>query len=859
MPSRSNFVNKVARVKVDVSFVQADRPRLVLPKGTTVAIIDWDLQASTGVIIWKKQSLPINRSQIEVLKHRFYTNDNSAGRIFNLRVKVAFQTQDVQNRGFSYTPDHNGQIDRMSSDGSEFIVNIVSGRDKGRKDIRVPVHRANILYHLFPTPSWLNKRVKFRGEYFITDENGNNVHTFPTDHQTAIVRQIIGGGKRLMVSTPDKWEGRHFLTIDYWAVEIHTDLREIDVKNHTFKALRDQACLVVPADILRKDTVGVVTSCTAQDAEVTAIDGIKYKVPLTSIQVGSPIMPYRISYGTTTSANSQTSIQSANSSDDTVKVVTSILKSMYTAGPSLPPTARQYETFYSTDNARMQQAVALKDGFNKLTLDCLKKKCCIGDIEDLKRLPDATNSFEKGVYVRIYEGFEKSSQFYGKVYIYVGKTNNFYNRNAVHCTVAKTKQSRHYIVMNAAKQRAVRILWVQRSDDKKQRALVEALCTLLSSSMDSRVTVLSDRDSRSVDSGAGSFDFWSNAKAARILKDITDTVFQTFGFSYPSSQTGKVEGLNVSVPIQELTFVLNARRWVRHALDDRLVFTSGPLTFKRSVVSGIARGHYYQFTISSEMNFFINFQEDISKGLTDNTTFWSSWEVTTNGRLHEAPFFRVPKIGFTDNWEIGNRIGLRITWKDAKTGKHYSRYEQFGHAEWNEYESIDQGSLKTHTVGAALWAVFTRSQWGTKDSDRPGFYPSNHTIEILDLRVDHFRQEYTIEVDLSPVNVIPRVTINLEGAANQMRRLGLENVNGQWRGFRYTNAENNDPANQEFTGNKVQVLKKFVTARQHCDRCTHLTQFSGYDAACEQAKDTNGNLINRCTVCVRRGLPCSWT
>lgn len=28
---------------------------------------------------------------------------------------------------------------------------------------------------------------------------------------------------------------------------------------------------------------------------------------------------------------------------------------------------------------------------------------------------------------------------------------------------------------------------------------------------------------------------------------------------------------------------------------------------------------------------------------------------------------------------------------------------------------------------------------------------------------------------------------------------------------------------------------------------------------CEQARDENGNLINRCTACVKRGLPCSWS
>lgn len=52
------------------------------------------------------------------------------------------------------------------------------------------------------------------------------------------------------------------------------------------------------------------------------------------------------------------------------------------------------------------------------------------------------------------------------------------------------------------------------------------------------------------------------------------------------------------------------------------------------------------------------------------------------------------------------------------------------------------------------------------------------------------------------------------------------------------------------------IPKSQISSVEHL---ANFVQFTNYDVECERAQDSNGNPINRCLPCIRRGLPCSWS
>lgn len=810
----------------------AGHANIHVPKNTKVCIVTYNDRQLT--CLWEAGGnlmIPFPRSRIAVQQQLYWTDNNAAGRVATLRSGTLNAT-DHRGNNFTLTPQHLTQVERMSSGGGRyFVVKVVSGNDAGRKGIRIPIYQANLRRNGFPRQDWVHHRFTFDMDYTCRNADGEAVHTFKKGDSKACIRKLYDGGKILLVTTPNKENGRMLLQVDFWAGS-RKDIREHDLADHTCRLLHDQRCLNTNK-LLLSDTVGVIRSCKLDKNKIRIRDGAgdDFWVPMSAVVVGVPVGPYRVAYGTPNFGTSQAAYKSTGTNDVINDVVAGLLTGILAEGPNLPRSARHMETLYSTVAARRQQTEAFKEGLSTSTVDCMRQKRSLGSIQDLKALPDVSLSTKKGVYVRIYEGFAQTSPYYGKTYIYVGKTNNFQRRNREHKAKAgKGLKSRHYDIMNAASHVHYRVIWTQKAEIKKQRSLMEALFTMLLDSMDARITVFPELTREPGKLGAGTFDYWTNSRMAQILKHVADVVLKNTNFIYPSALSKNVEGINIRVPLDsggEGTG--EGRRWVRHALADRVVLTFGSTEFKTTKGSDCG----ISFKYANELMVYGVVKPDASNGLITGTKFWMNWEIMNPGSMHEAPYLRIPRIGFLNNWEVGNRIGLRITWRNPTTGKFFSKFEQTGGLTWNHYASDDNGSLTSHTQGASLYGFLTGSRWGATANDRPPFYPDLWTAEVLALSVDHFKQEITVEVDLSPVTILSAPRRSLEGAASQMRRLGLDNVNGPWRGFSPV-----DPA-QDSAARKVlktaenansAILNKFLHKRQDCDRCFHNNLVSdGFD------------------------------
>jgi hypothetical protein len=881
-PTKADLVNHRARLVEDYTYRTRDNKTHVLPKDREYIVVDrapgrlWLRYPLVGdYYTTSNHSCDVPIDKVEVLAERYFTNANCAGRIVHPVADVVPQGEN----GFRFVKDRDGQILSMSEDQTQFIVTVPYGINVGETFI-LPVRYGKIRNNFPSDYAWayIHHRFHFRMDYTCRDKNGNTTHVFLRNDNQCCVRAVSSDGRILTVTTPAADGGRQRLLVDFWAGTHNTDnLRTADFENRTFIARRDTNCTTRTSDVLKTNMIGYIQGLNSAKTtfHVRTFTGKEFCVPtVRTIEVGVPRGDYRIVQSSTSAARyggpqPTLSAPIPQTGDLVDRLLTEVLTELYAQRHNTPETVRRYDVFMRDSNAIAATIATFKRGVHPKAFEAMNNARCIS-LDVIRSLPSATSSNDKGIYVRLYEGFPKDSPYRGKIFDYVGQTTvDFKTRGKSHASRAKkgTTGSRHYAVANAARTLNYRAIFRLEEDMPRDKVnLLECLFMMILNSFSPRIKVMPTEDQWKTKTTGPSFNYFANAHLATLLSQIMDKACKHTGFSYPTGGSLELEGLNLNLPLLEVSWNTK-HRWVRQILDDRYIFSTSPYTYQNQGKSSESEQFTFWIASGNDETHAVLVKPDKRHGLDTGKKIWYNLEVMKQSS-HEAPFYRLPKIGSLNNWNVGSRIGIKVTWEH--NGKCYAKYIQ----QVSVTSKLDSAHI-AHKQGAGLYAYIMQSHW-PYSPDRPALYSKHpHIAEVLDLKVDHYRQECILDMRPPPTSFLPAVEKKLDAAANLMRNMGLENVNHTWQGLGYIDLD----AEVTAKDTNMKTVKKWIGNRSDCDFCLtgrlvsysqsgktrlFLPNISQYETIrphmkCEQAEDANGNLIDRCQPCVDRELPCSWS
>jgi hypothetical protein len=592
-PRASEFVNHFATVNQDMVFKPEGKKEWTLRKSTRVVVLDYQVAANgtTYKIWWEQadQTCLIRYKDIVPITvlpslGRRWTTQNSQDHVAKIVRPKVIKTLDQHNNPIDYTADHRGCVSRVSDDGLYFVVNTVFGPDLGKKGVGIPVTFGAPLRTetSWSSDFWMHRRLLMREDKDCYDIHGKFVHTLK-EGDVCIVRGVYPGTCVLRVTSESAESHRLFLRFDLanFVASRNLSYHTEDLMNHTCRALRDQKCKEDPTDVMSKGLIGTVLDVDLEKnwALVYGTDDHEYWVPFASFEVGVPVGPYRVisdAYNFDKPSAPFDPVSSGASGTLIDDLVSALLTGIHAESANLPFSACHLQSLYATPASRDRTVAAFTRGLSASTLRCVRQNQCFGDISDLKALQDASFLHRAGIYVRIYEGFSKTSKYHGRTFIYVGKTKDFAQRSITHKSDGKISQSQHYTIMRAARTVSYRVFWMSKNDDHKMLSLMESITTLILNSQSERTT----RAPRVEASGKVTicgFDWIENASIASTLKRVADIVVQQYNFNYPPA----LEGLNIRSPIDHsVGGVSDPRRWVRQELEDRQTFMSGSAQWK---------------------------------------------------------------------------------------------------------------------------------------------------------------------------------------------------------------------------------------------------------------------------------------
>lgn len=865
----SDYTNRRGKLKTALTIRLPNRNVVTLPEATQVEIHGVEtLQAGRGSLtifipgysVRGQDGYSIEINKIKVLPERVETNASAGGRLCKLRRNYADTSSN-----FTMTTAHQGLVSRLSQDGTQYIITIPFGNDKDRT-IRVPF-RIVVLGPQLPTRAARHRRFTIQHDYTVKNQAQQTIHTLKTGN-VSVIDDVVDGGKFLIVKDNSKDQGRTLLRVPMWTGQIADSIDASDIRDHTFKAERDEPNTSGNGG-MRSDDIGFTRQFNRPTNEVRICNRTQGKkimtVPIASVKLGYRYGVYVVNY--TPAQFTITTIPRPSSSNlgpsvQITKAVTGILWGIDNQKNALPGTIRRYDDYFATNASRDLTATVFNNGLVPYAKTAFSSSTY--SLENLLSKCPAATTREAGIYLRAYWDFRSSSPYHGKVFIYTGKTKDFGDRDRHHNsgpTTDNVKHTQHYVVSAAARKHKAIQIWKHgvaqgslTSPGDLTRSVMELLVTLFLGSLSNRTLNLEihSDDPRSLGTVVGSLRLFNNSQVARIWTGIANEVFDKINFPRMTSTSGQITGLNIRVPMGDDSD-REKPRWTRQVLSDRSVFMREQLTFQCTWRDSNKHNlNFYGEAFGKRKDVAITIPPDVNNGLTNGTKFHLAFEVMDD-EYHEAPFLRVPDIGSFNNWtpnaNVANRIGLKIIWKHQGQFfvKCVQREAAGGHL--TDYFSSQQGSLNTYVTGVALWEYFTRSNWGVPGKTSPPFYRDLKAAEILDISQNHFRQEINLTLDVSPVVYVGPVVRDLQAAATAMQDLGLENVGGRWQQF---TQHSNDPLIKSGRLGR-RDMSTYVKNRTTCNRC-YLLSLGPQNYDCKNEPGTD-----RCTGCIERGLPCSWS
>jgi hypothetical protein len=206
MQTRRDHINRFAFLRRDL---------LGQSRGYRVKVVDVNLEHRWATVSFGRHGRHnVQLTDLNIIEQRALRERDAAGRMCS--VLSDFRTNEEPR--ITLTSTDRLQIRRLSTDYSEYIVDIPFGRFAGCQSIRIPFRYIENL-EAFPVRaggplSWLNHSFRFDMDYQSRDEGSNIVHSFRAGN-TCCIRDVQDNGKILMVVTNDKDNGKTRLRVDY--------------------------------------------------------------------------------------------------------------------------------------------------------------------------------------------------------------------------------------------------------------------------------------------------------------------------------------------------------------------------------------------------------------------------------------------------------------------------------------------------------------------------------------------------------------------------------------------------------------------------------------------------------------------
>lgn len=448
------------------------------------------------------------------------------------------------------------------------------------------------------------------------------------------------------------------------------------------------------------------------------------------------------------------------------------------------------------------------------------------DIDQLREAcpPVTKDTHKAGIYIRIYSGFPKGSNYYGMILIYIGQSVDMAERNGAHDRDCWNKNKSgfsggHYTCAREARKIEVLQLcvhYVQEggSDDAgtARRDLMENVLMLvfgtyseyalkwreeLTSRKSVEQAILSNYDSREA-----TLLYWELAQTAFKMSGWTPCVLR--------ESFGVAGGLNVTSPFGGEVFRdYEKLLWSRQSLPDRDIFhRSGRLMDKRGRVM------HMQGRRQDAHGAKVSFTHELSKQQRDDPsfpqtgeTYWLVVEVMKPGHgIHEVPYFRLEELGCWDNYSSANKVAFKMIW--CRNNKWYTCYLQREQM-FQTFDASKPGALHRYVMGVATYAYFMRTGW----PNPPDFYVSFGTADVVDISYNNFNQTVDVAVLAQPLAELQHPQLNEDWVADKMEDLGLQSVNGAWQSFDY--GWTKDPAKAAL----IKTHRYKPKLRKICDSC----------------------------------------
>ncbi|KAM0721022.1 hypothetical protein Q7P37_003307 [Cladosporium fusiforme] len=565
----------------------------------------------------------------------------------------------------------------------------------------------------------------------------------------------------------------------------------------------------------------------------------------------------------------------SNDSDPFRRGVAFFLSGVWDHRSNLPLLSEEVRALISTDSHIKQTAQRIRNNVHQVnpwffsaisnsnfTLEAVESTLTTADYDD----------HDAGIYLIILSHFKKGERLEGSLPIgYVGQSGDIGGRLRSHKRTADSNESGqevHQVWRQAGRRRYYKLAVHQRDEGgsdktgKAMRDIMETTFMMIFGTMSSRVMVPRLLTSNNDTLGGDIARSYDAQEMAKLFTNLARNAFTRAGFSIPGVSGRRDFGLapygcNYTIPLGgEVGPAYERTTWVRQGFGDLWSFRRAPLTFKKD--KRVCNMSYSSHEGNSLTLIIQPSEEELRQmGIQYGEEFFPTWEVMKPGKgVHAIPFFRLCDIGPWSNWHYANKVAFKLVWYSKKDKKWKARYLQRQARHRFVDKCVAPGALLDYSLGIGIFSYFTRSRFPQAQSWSADF----NLARIIVVSVNGFEQTITLSHLLSPAEDLSGKgpDLNANVARVKMENLGLQNVNGPWKGFDWGWLD--DPTMwKDGVISQDAKQKRGYKGRTRCDTCflAATSYHSGMHTATYKCVRVGNS--NICEPCAKLGRPCSWT
>lgn len=469
--------------------------------------------------------------------------------------------------------------------------------------------------------------------------------------------------------------------------------------------------------------------------------------------------------------------------------------------------------------------------------------------------PTGTHDHDAGIYLVILDQFgKKTSRFGLNPHAYVGKSSDIGRRIKEHNSSADGNsdegQEVHRVMREAGRHRWFKLASHDVNEGHSAEignAMRDVMVTtfmMLFGTMSDRVMVARVRSYD--DTAKDIAQNYDRQEMAKVFTDLSVAAFRKAGYFLPSTPNRSQAfglhryGCNVTIPLGgESGNVYERTVWVRQDRGNQWTFHRSPLKFPK-------HKHISSMTFSNDqkggsLQIQPTKDEIAEMGIETGDEYRLIWEVMKpEAGTHPVAFVRLSEIGCWSNWSYANKVALKIVFYSNRTRTWKTRYLQRQAQHHFVQDCLAPGAHADYSMGVGLYCFFMRCRFPAAQPWMAFF----GYARIVTYSVDTFSQTIVVaHFNASADDKLTGPVYSPDVPRIQMERLGLQNVNGTWRGSQrgFDWSWLTDPAKWKDGKVGAPNYAKSFKSRQKCDFCLFSANVSLTSVAFKRARLTCSN------------------